>query len=417
MCLRLGWGETKGFLLSVGGFHPAFKPPAELHVPALKRLTLNIFSGNPRLILTCYFAVTSNTVQFGARLDLLFELSEFKVVGYLYFDVLFQFSPFKFIANIGAGLEVKMGDTTLFCITLDFELSGPTPWHAKGTASFSILFFTIKVHFDAEWGDKSSIEEPSIAVLPKALEAFNLDANWSTEIPANRRSLVSLRDIPTEAGKIVLQPHGSFKVSQTVVPLVQTLEKFGHNKPADIKKITISEVRIGELVVNGDYTTEAFAPAMFKNLDDKDKLGAPSYEQMKGGIKITETDRVMVNARANRKVEYEVKVSDFDPTPKPQFIFFYMSLLRRMTKGGEIGKCSLSREYAFNKIKQKEATVNVGEESFVLVNKSNMSQVAKDSFSGGSFSEASDTLQGYLQAHPEAKGKVKVVPAYHLEMA
>ncbi|HEY1247691.1 MAG TPA: DUF6603 domain-containing protein, partial [Nitrososphaera sp.] len=173
MALRLNWGNSKGFLMSVGGFHPAFKPPQELNVPNLKRLTLTILSGNPNLVLTCYFAITSNTVQFGAKIDFRFEVSEFSVVGYLQFDVLFQFSPFKFICNISAGLEVKMGSSTLFSIHLDFQLSGPTPWNAQGTASFSILFFEIKVHFNVTWGDAQEVIEPGIAVLPKLLEAMN----------------------------------------------------------------------------------------------------------------------------------------------------------------------------------------------------------------------------------------------------
>jgi hypothetical protein len=104
MALRLNWGSSKGFLMSVGGFHPAFKPPQELNVPNMKRLTLTILSGNPNLVLTSYFAITSNTVQFGAKIDFRFELSEFSVIGYLQFDVLFQFSPFNFICNIAAGL-------------------------------------------------------------------------------------------------------------------------------------------------------------------------------------------------------------------------------------------------------------------------------------------------------------------------
>jgi hypothetical protein len=415
MALRLGWGQTKGFLMSVGGFHPTFRPPTELKVPNLARLTLNILSGNPRLVLTCYFAVTSNTVQFGARLDLRFAVSEFKIVGYLYFDVLFQFSPFRFVANIGAGLEVKMGDTTLFSITLDFELAGPTPWHAQGIASFSILFFTVKVRFDEEWGERNTIEAPTIAVLPKALEAFGLDANWSTELPPNRTQLVALREIKPKLGEVVLQPFGSFKITQTVVPLLQTLELFGTGKPADIKKLEVAEVKIGSLKVNPIYITEAFAPALFKKMADRDKLAAPSYEQMKSGIKVSETDAIVVNGKANRKVEYEVKVSDFDPTPKKSVLVFDMKLLRRMTKGGAVGKSALSKEAAFRRVKQKEATAAVDEEAFVIMNKANHSKVGADKFTKGSYSEAMDALQQLKKENPKAN--IQVVPAYHFEMA
>ncbi|MBX3252642.1 MAG: hypothetical protein KF862_00770 [Chitinophagaceae bacterium] len=416
MALRLGWGQTKGFLLSVGGFHPQFKPPSELKVPSMKRLTLTILADNPRLILTCYFAVTSNTVQFGAKIDFRFAVSEFKVVGYLYFDALFQFSPFRFIVGVGAGLEVKIGNCTLFGITLEFELAGPTPWNAKGTASFSILFFTIKVHFDEEWGDKSSIEYPKIAVLPKAMEALQLDANWTTELPANRSTLVGVRDIPAEPGSIVLQPFGSFRVSQTVVPVGQVLDKFGENIPADIKKIDIARVKIGNSIVSNEYPVEAFAPAMFKKLDNKQKLSAPSYENMKSGVKVTETDEITVLSRANRKVEYEVHVSDFDPTPETPLFTFDKNIFKLMTKGGAIGNSSLSREYANKKVMQKGAAVNVNEEAFVIMNKASMDAVAHNGFSGGSYSDATDALNDYVRANPEMKGKIKVVPAYHMEM-
>jgi hypothetical protein len=416
MALRLGWGQTKAFVLSIGGFHPAFKPPTDLHLPTLKRLTLTILADNPKLVLTCYFAVTSNTVQFGARIDLLFKVSEFKIVGYLYFDVLFQFSPFMFIAEIGAGLAVKMGSTTLFSIKLEFILSGPSPWHAKGTASFSILFFTVKVRFDEEWGDKNSIEIPSIAVLPKAIAALSLDSNWSAELPKNRSRLVSIRDIPQEPGKVVMQPYGSFTISQTVVPLAQILEKFGESNPADIHQVDITKVKIGNLEVAREYPTEAFAPAMFKKLEDKDKLSSPSYEQMKSGVRVTETNKIQVVSRANRKVEYEVKVSDFDPTPGPEthLSTFDPAIFKLMAKGGSVGSSALSRENAFKRVKQVD--LDVADEQFMVVDKLSMTPVPHAHFTSGSFSDASDTLNGLLSKDPARKGQFKVVPAYHLEL-
>ena len=263
MALRLNWGRTKGFLMSVGGFHPSFTPPEELNVPRLRRLSLTIFSGNPNLVLTCYFAVTSNTVQFGARVDLRFEAGAFRVVGFLLFDVLFQFSPFHFEAHIGAGLAVKSGSATLFSIDLDFVLAGPTPWNAKGTASFSILFITIKVRFDITWGEAQQISEPSIAVLPKALEAFNLPANWVAEIPVNRTNLVSLKELKAEGSEIILQSYGALKISQTVVPLDMDINKFGNNVPLDVKHFHINNFSISGQALAKQDVRDAFAPASF----------------------------------------------------------------------------------------------------------------------------------------------------------
>jgi len=70
MAARVGWGDEKVFVVSVGGFHPAFhEVPSDL--TGLRRLTIALLSGdNPRLVAQTYFAVTSNTVQSGSRVEL-----------------------------------------------------------------------------------------------------------------------------------------------------------------------------------------------------------------------------------------------------------------------------------------------------------------------------------------------------------
>ena len=84
MAFRLFWGSEKAFLLSVGGFHPTFQPSESLKVGSMKRIRASLLSGNPSLTLSCYFALTSNTVQFGASIDFLYEISGFSVVGYFW---------------------------------------------------------------------------------------------------------------------------------------------------------------------------------------------------------------------------------------------------------------------------------------------------------------------------------------------
>ena len=69
MALRAGWGRQPQFVLAIGGFHPRFAP--RRGCPPWKRLALQLADGDS-LQLRCqtYLAVTSNTVQFGARVDL-----------------------------------------------------------------------------------------------------------------------------------------------------------------------------------------------------------------------------------------------------------------------------------------------------------------------------------------------------------
>ena len=65
--------EDPYFLLSVGGYHPGFRPPA--HVPSaleeLRRMRAEIEVGSGvSASITSYFAVTSNSVQFGGGFEL-----------------------------------------------------------------------------------------------------------------------------------------------------------------------------------------------------------------------------------------------------------------------------------------------------------------------------------------------------------
>ncbi len=77
MAVRLYWKENANLILTVGGFHPAYTPPP-LGLGTLQRLGITIFDGQPRLRAETYFAITSNTVQFGAKAELMYGIDIFK---------------------------------------------------------------------------------------------------------------------------------------------------------------------------------------------------------------------------------------------------------------------------------------------------------------------------------------------------
>src|SRR5262249_46866584 len=81
MATRINGGADPSFLLAVGGFNPRFLPPPGF--PRLDRVAVSLGSA---LRLDGYLAVTSNTLQFGARLDLSVVAGGFSVVGFLAFD-------------------------------------------------------------------------------------------------------------------------------------------------------------------------------------------------------------------------------------------------------------------------------------------------------------------------------------------
>lgn len=423
MALRIFWGKQKEFLLSVGGFHPAYSPPAFLKVANMTRLTLNILSGNPSLTLTTYFAITSNTVQFGAQIDFYFKVSKFKVIGYFGFDVLFQFSPFRFIAGIRAGVEVMLGSTVLFAIQLAFELQGPTPWIANGTASFKILFIKISVKFSKTWGERREDILPGIPVLPKLLEALEQPRNWVGDLPSNKFLLTSMKKIDLEKGQILMHAAGTLTIRQTIMPLGMEISKFGNYTPVDIKSAFINNINIDGKDSSFKDVKDGFAPAEFKEMEDQDKLTAPSYKDEVSGAKITATESLHLNYGINRIVNYEVRVSDYDRESEQPYALYNplrkdilidrQSLFRKMTKGGAVGKSELSQELKKQRFRNKKA-VNLQPENYVITNVADLSLFDAIDFNGGTKAEADDHLKKAIRNNPSLKDKIQVVNEFEL---
>ena len=140
-------------MLSAGGFHPRFNPPP-LPFPTPKRIAISLLNTDIARIRTeTYFAVTSNTVQFGCKTELMFDVEVARVDGHLSFDALFQFSPFHFVIEISASVSLKVFGVGLFSIHLQFALEGPSPYRAHGTGSISFFFFDVSADFDITWGE------------------------------------------------------------------------------------------------------------------------------------------------------------------------------------------------------------------------------------------------------------------------
>jgi hypothetical protein len=306
MAVRLYWGDNANFLLTVGGFHPAFNPPP-MGLGQLNRLAIVIFSGNPNLRAEAYFAVTSNTVQFGARLELYAGADIFNVYGFIGLDALIQFDPFHFIIQIGAMLAVRSGSSTLFAIRLDLTLEGPTPWHARGRGSFEISFIftiTISVTFDVTFGDDRNTSLPPVRVAPLIEAALAQDGNWRIARDGNLRNQVSLRQLPATAG-LVMPPMGVLGVSQKVAPLGIALQRFGSRGVDGSASFSIVNVSFG-----GSSATrpvhEKFPAAQFLAMNDAEKLSRPSFETFLAGVEIDGGNAPKADHQRGIEVVYEV---------------------------------------------------------------------------------------------------------------
>jgi hypothetical protein len=340
MAMRMNWGSSPNFALAVGGLHPAFNPPPNF--PKLERIAINLSNGdNPRLRCESYFALTSNTVQFGAHAELLASAAGFTVHGEIGYDVLIEFDPFSFVADFQAQLQLKRGSTNLFMVELKGSLAGPRPLHIKGKASFSILWWSVSVSIDKVLveGEKPPLPDP-IDVLPRLQEALGLSANWTTKLPAQQRPLVELRADATVSADVLLHPLGTLTIKQNVVPLNVDISRFGQTPPAGATRFSISNIKLAGSDEHFNTVRDFFARAQFFEMTDDQKLSAPSFEQMDAGVTFGSDDVTFTDQAGDwlevKAIQFETWLIDDDtklshrspaelPQPQAPPIFYQLS--------------------------------------------------------------------------------------------
>ena len=422
MAVRLKWGGSDpNFLLTVGGFHPAYDPPP-LALPVLRRLTVQLLSGkNPRLTLETYFAVTSNTVQVGARLELYAAAGKFNVYGFLSFDALFQFNPFYFIAEVAAMLALRMGSKSIASIKLELTLEGTTPWKARGTATFKLCWFIkIKVRFNKTFGEERNTRLDDVAVLPLLQAALSDSGNWAAGFPTGRHQLVSVKEIDAAGDQVVAQPFGVLEISQRVVPLGVEVQKFGNQQPADGNRFSIEKVRIGEPddaeAVGISGVQEQFAPVQFFEMTDSEKLSGRSFEHYEAGVRVRDSERLEAAYAAKRDVEYELFYIDsqrdqrlrpwFEPL-RPEAVAFNAWASR-----GAVAASPLSFASTAKSALAPEA-VQVRHEPFAVVNVRDLTLVNGGAVAS-SEAEAFGLIRDLIRDNPALEQELQVVPTFEV---
>jgi hypothetical protein len=415
LAVRIKWGDNSAFLLSAGGFHPSFHPPP-LDLPALRRLTFSILDTDAASIkVQAYFAVTSNTVQFGAHADLFFGVDGCDVSGRVGFDVLFQFSPFYFNALISGSLNLHVAGLDLMSIGLDFSLEGPTPWRAKGKGSISILFFSIDVDFDVSWGDPKDTSLPSQHVLPLFLAEMNKDANWRAMPPAYGQLFVSIRKLE---GLFALHPIGALIVSQRALPLNLVLDKVGNQKPDDVNKVDISAAASNGGALALTNNDEEFAIAQFQDLSDADKLSRPSYQPLKGGVVVGDAAEIASSKMTRRQIEYAVTIVDKDglkPKPKPPPLRATGVLFDPLLEGAAVARSTVSfaRKRALSPF---DDGVVVASEPYAVASVTD-NRAIDTSSTYASEAKAIEAMKLRLAADPSLAGALHVLPISEVNAA
>jgi hypothetical protein len=282
MALRLNWGDAPTFLLSVGGFHPKFPQPAGLR--KLERITLALTgSANPRVTFEAYLALTSNTIQMGAKASVYAEDGGFGIDGGGSFDALIQWTPFSLDVSLAAWVRVFGPTGTLLGLQLALEVTGPTPWHITGVASVSVLFFTVHVGVDVSIGTAQARPPVETVDVAAAIWAeLGQAASWQASLPADVRPGVTL----TPSGSaLVAHPLATVTGKQRAAPLDSPIERVGARVPTGGTRTYSAQV-YAATGVRVATVTDLFAPAQYANTPDDAKLTGPAFRPMAAGASL-----------------------------------------------------------------------------------------------------------------------------------
>jgi hypothetical protein len=409
MALLARWGANPAFAASVGGFHPKFTPPEGM--PTLHRVGISLGSGdNPRIELEGYLALTSNTAQFGARVEIEASRAGFQAHGYLGFDALFQFSPFHVLIGMSGGVSISKFGHMITSATLEASLEGPKPWHAWGKVEFEALGCKTSIHFDAEFGNREAqgelpVDDPT-PLLEAALEE---PRNWQATFPTDQESRVSFRAEPPgfPTGAQLASPDGSFGFRQRVLPLGVTITRFGNARtPAPLTLDIALRTPAG---TNLDQTSldDSFAPAQFFEFSDSERLSSPGFESHKAGFEISAGDP-QLGPSASVPVGFEQFEIGAPATPAVRKAALAKPSAAAATRSAGVllaeitGALPASARIAAASRSADDRTIVVGEPKYTIVSVNDLRRAAVLT-AGRSFdrAQAQITLRNYSGQHPD----------------
>lgn len=410
MGLLISFGGDANFVLSVGGFHPRYSPPA-LPFPSPRRISVDILNTSvARLRAEGYFATTSNSVQFGCKAEAFFGFSALNVSGHIAFDALIQVSPFYFIVSFSSHFEVKVFGIGVWGLRIRLEVEGPTPWHARGSAGISLLFFDIDVDIDITWGEKRDTSLPPIKVLPKLVEELSKAENWRPLPPPGSNLLVALRKLPEADAKIAFHPLGTLQISQRFAPLDAKLDRVGAQKPSDANKFSLT-VASPTLARLGDVD-ERFAPAQYEDLSEDQRLSRKAFEPRHGGLELSATGAQFESGAAiTRVARYDLITIDTAGRKFRRFFLEAVLMFNHWLLGSAVSLSALSAKSRKARVPVADGVKTV-DEGFAVVLQENNQAYTTGSAHFTSEGAAREWMAEAVANDKTLASKIHVVPQF-----
>lgn len=157
-------GDHAGdFVLTVGGYHPLFKPPA--HYPQVERMQFywpNVKGSDLTIKGTSYFALTSSAIMAGGRFEAIWDSGNLKAYFIYEINLILAWKPFFYDAEI----SLKIGASYTFSVfgirkTINVDVSANLHIWGPEFAGKAKIDLGI-VEFELSFGAADSAEPPAL---------------------------------------------------------------------------------------------------------------------------------------------------------------------------------------------------------------------------------------------------------------
>ena len=144
-------GEHEGdFVVSIGGYHPRFQPPAHYPKPDLVEFACKI-GDTVTIHGYCYFALCPSAIMAGGGLSVVYQLGGIRAWFIAQANFLIQWKPLCYDVAISVGIGVALRlDVGALRLCLSVELSAAVALHGPplgGIARVSLYIITIEIAF------------------------------------------------------------------------------------------------------------------------------------------------------------------------------------------------------------------------------------------------------------------------------
>ena len=267
-------------LFAAGGFHPSYQLPGP-RVPAAKRIRLLVEHGDRlRVDGQFYLAVTPTSLQLGASMELRARFAGFGIRARLALDVLFH-SLVRWEITVEASVEIMLGSRTLAGVSLKGVLSGLLPTRLVGHVSISFLFWSFSKSFTATLTVVAGAPEDERADPgERVLAALATPAAWDNGGTPG----LALR--PAQRPGVWISPSAPLRARQDVAPLDVVIDRFGAaSLPAPLT-LRVESVRAGTRLLEIAPVKGEFAPAVYQDLSEEEKLSGAGFAEYPAGFSI-----------------------------------------------------------------------------------------------------------------------------------